>query len=527
MNGIFELLTNRHWMISRDYLQAVLPVIQHNLTAHAGLAIPEKVMGYPVSADGTGRILADNGRYDRVKEPFINLEFVDGPITRNGDACSYGSVHHRDMMMAAADSPYCVGHIFHINTPGGSAWAKNDYQQAIGYARSKGQRVIAFIDGMCCSAGMYLAALCDERYYMHPKDQIGCIGVMAAFFTMADGSKNEFTDETWHEVYDPESFDKNAEIRDIANDGNTEKLIAELKAMGAEFRADVKEACPKAKDEHLHGRVFDARDVEGILVDGQKTLAGVIALFGKEAKAVAQRTSTAAAAANGTILSTHNNITIDMKEKFPKIFAHLGVEAMECMEDGAFFNTRILETLEAGIGEMEQAKAEAEARAAQLTADMEQLQNQLTEKDADHQSAIESLTQEHAAAIAAKDAEIEAKNLEIATLAENEKKALADLADKDAQATALAAGAEEMKAALAAATQSVAERDQQISDLNARIAELEAEPGNEGSQAGQASNGEGAGVPSVGIGLSYVYDPSLSYEANMAAKKAWEESHRG
>ena len=75
---------------------------------------------------------------------------------------------------------------------------------------------------------MYLASLCDERYYMNPKDEIGCIGVMAAFYTLANGSKDKYTDETYHEEYDPESFDKNKAYRDIANKNNSKELVKGL-----------------------------------------------------------------------------------------------------------------------------------------------------------------------------------------------------------------------------------------------------------------------------------------------------------
>ena len=242
MNGLLEILTNKQWMIRPEFVHSMMPVIQNNLNNHIELTEErEREMGCRIVFTREGvetrikeeRYSAKDGRYisswnDNKDDPFINVMFVDGPITRNGGACSYGSVEHRDMMMTAADNANCVGHIFHINTPGGSAWAKNDYQQAIDYARSKKQPVVAFVDGMCCSAGMYLAALCDARYYMHQKDEIGCIGVMAAFYTEKDGSTCTYTNETYHEIYDPESFDKNKEFRDIANDGNDELLIAEL-----------------------------------------------------------------------------------------------------------------------------------------------------------------------------------------------------------------------------------------------------------------------------------------------------------
>ena len=288
MKGLYEILTEKKWMVSPDFVHGIRKALEQNLNAHAVYERPAPTCGfvtvnasdgsiyypeeYQISEDGKqvrGQWALDSNNDDAQNFPFVSVLTIDGPITRNGGGCSYGSIDHRNMMIKAANHPLCRGHIFIINTPGGSAWAKNDYEQAINYARKLGQPVIAFIDGMCASAGMYLASLCDERYYMHPKDEIGCIGVMAAFYTEADGSTNKFTNETYHELYDPESFDKNREFRDIANDGDSEKLVKELAELGVEFRADVRKACPAAKDEHLHGKVFDAEEVKGILMDAQ------------------------------------------------------------------------------------------------------------------------------------------------------------------------------------------------------------------------------------------------------------------
>ncbi|MFW5519245.1 MAG: hypothetical protein ACOCPA_10445, partial [Segatella copri] len=288
MKGLYEILTEKKWMISPDFVHGIRKALEQNLNAHTLYERPAPTCGfvtvnaadgsiyypeeYQISEDGKqvrGQWALDSNNEDAQNFPFVSVLTVDGPITRNGGGCSYGSIDHRNMMIKAANHPLCRGHIFIINTPGGSAWAKNDYEQAINYARKLGQPVIAFIDGMCASAGMYLASLCDERYYMHPKDEIGCIGVMAAFYTEADGSTNKFTNETYHELYDPESFDKNREFRDIANDGDSEKLVKELAELGVEFRADIKKACPAVKDEHLHGKVFDAEEVKGILMDDQ------------------------------------------------------------------------------------------------------------------------------------------------------------------------------------------------------------------------------------------------------------------
>lgn len=264
MKGLFEIMTNKEWMINPEFVHGIRKALEQNLNTHAAFEKPQKTCGFVTAIDENGCVyypeeyqISEDGNQVRsqwaLKDenaqnfPFVSVLTVDGPITRNGGGCSYGSVDHRNMMINAANHPLCRGHIFIIDTPGGTAWAKNDYEQAINYARSLGQPVLCFIDGDCYSAGMYLASLCDERYYMHPKDGVGCIGVMGAFYTEADGSTNKFTNETYHEIYDPESYDKNREFRDIANDGNTEKFVAELAELGVEFRRDVKKACPKAK----------------------------------------------------------------------------------------------------------------------------------------------------------------------------------------------------------------------------------------------------------------------------------------
>jgi len=559
MNGLLEILTNKQWMVHPDFLKAVRPMIQQNLNGHVALTLKDKRIAARAYAS-TGfdiderKVSAKDGTTiyswrENANDPFISILYVDGPVTRNGGECTYGSVEHRDMMMEAADNPLCIGHIFYINTPGGSAWAKNDYQQAIDYAHERGQKVYAFVDGMCCSAGMYLAALCDERYYMHPKDQIGCIGVMAAFYTIADGAHNKYDETTYHEIYDPESFEKNKEIRDIANDNNDELLVKELADLGVEFRADVKAHCPKAQDEHLHGKVFDAADVKGILMDGQSTLGDLFAKIIKDAAAAGNQS--AQAAQRQTIFNNNNQTEINMKEQFPALFAALQVEEMQMQEGGAFVNTDLLATLNAAIEAKEKAAADAQALVESLTAE----KNDLTAK-------VESL-----------NADIEAKNLEIANLTENAGKADETLKAKDdeiatlntdiqskqaaidgakaemeqkdatiatlndtiaqkeidfkAKEDALAAAQTELagaKESLTTAERTLAERDQTITDLNAQLTELQNNPGAEPQAGAAPQNNGGADAPQLVVN-QYVYDPALSYKENRELETKWNAEH--
>ena len=548
MKGLYEILTEKKWMVNPDFMHGIRKAWEKSLNEHAKFVKPKKVCGYVTAENQEGGTyypeeyqISEDGKQVRGQWaledeeaqnfPFVSVLTVDGPITRNGGGCSYGSIDHRNMMIRAANHPLCRGHIFIINTHGGSAWAKNDYEQAINYARSLGQPVIAFIDGMCASAGIYLASFCDERYYMHPKDEIGCIGVMASFYTQADGSKNQFTDETYHELYDPESFDKNREFRDVANDGDSEKLVKELAELGVEFRADIKKACPNAKDEHLHGKVFNAEDVKGILVDDQSDFLSCVKrcfdLYNGVAQPISRESSDedetknslnepsdhpahdpqlepdkASSAKQET--SNHKN-KIDMAN-YPLINAACGMKEgeIEVKEEGAFMNAPLLDSLEASLKANKQQVADAEQKATTAEQNLADLQAKFDELNtnleaaktaqADTEKALENLKAEHATAIAKKDEEI--KNL--------------------------TTGKEKAEDDLKTAQDSLATANQTIADKDAQIKALGENPGEEPQQ-GAAPQNNGEGVQTSKL---REFDPSL-YKTNKERKEAFERFMRG
>jgi ClpP class serine protease len=541
MKGLYEILTEKKWMVNPDFVHGIRKTIEQNLNTHTAFTKPEKTCGFVTAKDDKGNTyypeeyqISEDGKQVRANYqldypedderaqnfPFVSVLTVDGPITRNGGYCSYGSIDHRDMMMRAADHPLCRGHLFIINTPGGSAWAKNDYALAIDYAHSKGQKVIALVDGMCASAGMYLASLCDERYYLNPKDQVGCIGVMAAFYTLANGSKDKYTDETYHEEYDPESFDKNKAYRDIANKNDNKELVKELAELGVEFRADVKKACPNAiEDVHLKGKVFNAEDVKGILMDDQSTFMVCVqrcfALYNGTAEPIKREASiqkpepedNEPEQASASTAQENHQHTIHQKSinmaNYPKINAACGMQdgqQIEVKEEGAFMNAPLLDTLEAHLASQEQAVADAKQKATTAEQSLADLQ-------AKHDALAETIAQ--------KDEEI--KNLkEAKAKADEDIKALNDAKAKTDEEKAKVD--EELKTAQA----SLATAQQTIADKDAQIAELNENPGEEPAQgAAPQNNGEGAKAQNL-----REFDPS-KYKTNAERKAAFERFKRG
>jgi DNA repair exonuclease SbcCD ATPase subunit len=312
----------------------------------------------------------------------------------------------------------------------------------------------------------------------------------------------------------------------------------------------MKAAFPNAKDEHLDGKVFDAKDVMGILCDGEMMLGDVISrvfnLANGTEQPIARTTNrklgqrqqpagsaSFAASKQANTLSTTLN-SINMKEQFPAVFALLGVEEMQMQEGGAFMNEGLLATLNANIEAAQKEKADAlalveslTAEKNELTAKVEELTAQAETKEAEHAKAIEDMNAAHATAIEEKDNQISALEQEKADLQ-------SDMEGKASQIETLTADLNGAKESLTTAESTIAERDatlaerdQQITDLNAQIAELQNDPGT-GAQAGAApqNNGGGAEAPQVAIGTQYAYDNSLSYEENMKRKKEWEAEHK-
>lgn len=563
MKGLYEIITEKKWMVLPDFVHGIRKSFEHNLNTHAVFSKPEKNCGYVTANDAEGNTyypeeyqISEDGKQvrgnwcltlpaddeDAQTFPFVSVLTVDGPITRNGGYCSYGSIDHRDMMMRAADHPLCRGHVFIINTPGGSAWAKNDYALAIDYAHSKGQKVIALVDGLCASAGMYLASLCDERYYMNTKDQVGCIGVMAAFYTLADGTVDQFTDETYHELYDPKSFDKNKAYRDLANKDDDKELIKELADLGVEFRADVKKACPNVTEDHLHGKVFNAEDVKGILMDGQSSFIGVVQhafelydgraeLINREQTAEPNGDPEQKPEAEPTVepkqTATNTNTNINM-EKYPLICKACGLQAGEIAvtEEGAYMNASLLDSLEAHMKEAEQKVTDAEQKATTAENALADLQGKFDELSANVNAANEAKEVAETALAQANEAhstelsDLNAQHTEALAQKDDDLKALAEAKDKEiAQLTADKTDAE---ANLQTAKDALATAEQTIADKQAQIDELTHDAGTE-QNAGEApeNNGEGANIQHAQTGY-----PKWNQADPVGSKKAIEEYKR-
>ena len=461
-----EIFGTRMWDMAPDYLHYHKQIVDSNILLRAQFDKDESGMGEPYfasMADGFSEKLFV-GKATSVRwwdemgwesgDTIVSVLPVCGPIVRNGDGCSYGSKNYRDFLMAAADVPGCVGHLIYIDTPGGSAYAKNDFQYAIDYAKSKGQPVIALVDGLCASAGMALAAMCDEIYFMNPSDRIGSIGTMCAFYAIADGVQNAVSKETYVEVYGSKSEYKNKEYRDAAA-GNYDELQAEVDDLNEQFWSLIKTYRPQVQEEQMHGRVYNCGDVIGTLVDGQGTMQScierILALSGEQTGVAAEENNgeaTPSAPENTAmnsvdmelpsedftgedpknddvavspqeettqelIQNTNNpedettnepvvplsseevpaskNEEKNMKE-YPLIMSALGINALAVdKENGYYMNEALCDAMEAFVAQAKQDKLTMDAKIQEVA----QLNAKIEELKGEHEQAINGLNEAH------------------------------------------------------------------------------------------------------------------------------------
>lgn len=199
-------------------------------------------------------------------DQIINVVVIEGAVTRNGGACTYGSKDHRDQVLYANSIPQVVGHIFLVNTPGGMVSAMPDYTMAFENCRELGKPTVALIDGICYSAGVWITSQCDRVVAMKMEDGVGCIGAMTCGELAPHGSINSITQERTFFLIGKASPDKNREVIEAAL-GNYELLQAEADKNTERFHEIVRTNRPMVTSDLLTGKTYTAQEVMGKLVD--------------------------------------------------------------------------------------------------------------------------------------------------------------------------------------------------------------------------------------------------------------------
>jgi protease-4 len=216
------------------------------------------------------------GNAESVEEGSVLIVPIIGVMRKYDSWYEYGVDFYAQSISEAQANERISGVVLLFNTPGGTTQSLIQIENVLA---AKTKPCIAVIDGMCCSCGIHVAAMCDKIYAESRMCEVGSIGVYAQ---LLDDRK---ADEKWGykliEVYPPESSYKNKGVRE-AIEGNPQYLIDEtLSPYARSFQEHIRK-CRKNLDKSvegiLEGRVFYAYDaVENGLIDGIRTTSDVIA----------------------------------------------------------------------------------------------------------------------------------------------------------------------------------------------------------------------------------------------------------
>ena len=362
-------------------------------------------------------------RYEDLEEDdvVINVIRMSGPMMRYGGGCAYGSTELREMIMRAANLPQCVAQVFIVDTPGGSSATKDDLQEAMDYAHSKGQKTYMQVDGMVMSAGMAWAAMCTKRYARNPRNMFGCMGTYASFYTNKDKDVNSITQEMFHVVYAEGSPNKNKAFRDSA-EGDDSTIQELVNRENERYKEIIRTGIPNVTNEQLLGGEWEAQEVIGTLCDGIRSLDDIINEIVEDNKdKVFNRNS-----------NNNKSHSEQMGKQYDKIQSALGWETLNSGKDNSLWlHEEMADQLTAFVEESEKTQNALEAK----QADVNDLVKQIEQLKADHSVAIDEarskVTEEMNGTIEALKKEKETLEQKMAELQNEIEKQAGIIAEKD------------------------------------------------------------------------------------------------
>lgn len=304
--------------------------------------------------------------YDEAPRGSIAVIPVRGALMKEDQDCGpVGMDTLSDRILEADQHPNIDSMILYIDSPGGTV---DGTQACADRVKATRKPVIAFIDGMMCSAALWIGSSADQVIAQNSTTQIGSIGVMMSFADMqpmweAKGVK-------FHRINADQSSDKNKEFTD-ALAGDYEAIKKEmLNPLADQFINAVKKNRPGISSEEVFtGKVYFAEDALALgLIDE----IGSLELAVERASELSLERKVAATSLNP------QKQPIEMKQ-LTMLTALLAVAALESTDDGVFLNEEQLAAIEDRLA----ADADALQAANQATETVDTLNARITELEAD------------------------------------------------------------------------------------------------------------------------------------------------
>lgn len=279
-NHTLSAVLRGRWLIDKTWAEAHIPIVLSllkgnpaSLTERSGAEAFESP--YAIDPKTMQRYEWFNGRNASMPDGSVGVIPVNGPITKYDGFCGApGAITHANTILQMKNRQSIDAVVIHTDTPGGEARAMNVLSSAL---KRLGKPKLSLVDGMAASGGMWMISETDEVYVSSKMDRVGSVGGYRTILDFTEALKMEGV--TLHEIYAPQSTDKNKDFRDALK-GDYSLMEKDLEFLVEEFVNVVKTGRPKAaatEKEWNTGKMFYAADGQKLgLHDGIRNLQQVV-----------------------------------------------------------------------------------------------------------------------------------------------------------------------------------------------------------------------------------------------------------
>lgn len=152
---------------------------------------------------------------EQSNEQYILVLNISGVVVKYSDYWNVGCKTYMQILDSVSNDPNIAGVILKMDTGGGSAHGTPEFAQ---YLKDYSKPVVAYVDGYCCSAGLYIAA---GAQYIISSPHADAIGSAGTYTTLASYKKMyESMGIEMRDVYADESPLKNINSRQVFSEDN-------------------------------------------------------------------------------------------------------------------------------------------------------------------------------------------------------------------------------------------------------------------------------------------------------------------
>ena len=241
------------WFIDPQYVTQHLPVLVSILKGEHVDNTDEPTKSRIVAEGYEEGVEVDS--FTEVEDECVSLISLIGPIMKYDSWCEVGTKSKAAQLLEADSNHNIKGHILYLDTPGGETLACEIMVAAI---RSCTKPVTAVVEGMDCSAGLWISSACDRTYVSGQTSMVGCVGTMTEILDFTEALKKEGI--ALHSIISDQTPEKNKPYYEALKGNYTPMKQGTLNPLSDIFISQIRAGRPNVKPEALTGATYLATE---------------------------------------------------------------------------------------------------------------------------------------------------------------------------------------------------------------------------------------------------------------------------